>query len=88
MGKVQEESRWIPHELSEATKIYGVTLHSLCFQSPGKRIFCTKSLQAMKSGFFIITLNINVGFCVIITGYLEEMPSPLPGALARSNMRR
>jgi len=39
-------------------KIYGVTLHPLGFQSSGKKIFYTKSLQAMKSGFFIITLNI------------------------------
>jgi len=26
------------------TKIDGVTLHSLCFQNSGKKIFCTKSL--------------------------------------------
>jgi len=29
---------------SKTTKIDGVTLHSLCFQSSGKKIFCTKSL--------------------------------------------
>jgi len=41
----------------KTTKIIGITLHSLCFQSSGRKIFCTKSLQAMKSGFFMITLN-------------------------------
>jgi len=40
------------------TKIDGVTLHSLCFQSSGKTIFCIKSLQAMKSGFFMIFYDI------------------------------
>ncbi|KAL6255654.1 hypothetical protein P5V15_012901 [Pogonomyrmex californicus] len=42
----------------KTTKIVGVILHSLCFQSSGKKIFCTKSLQTMKSGFFMIILNV------------------------------
>jgi len=42
----------------KTTKIDGVTLHSLCFQTSGKKIFCTKLLQAMKSGFLMITLNV------------------------------
>jgi len=42
----------------KTTKLEDVTLHSLCFQSSGKKIFCTKSIQAMKSGFCMITLNI------------------------------
>jgi len=42
----------------KTTKIDSVTLHSLCFQISGKKIFCTKSLQAMKSGFFMISLNV------------------------------
>ncbi|KAL6260812.1 hypothetical protein P5V15_008338 [Pogonomyrmex californicus] len=42
----------------KTTKIVGVRLHSFCFQSSEKKIFCTKSLQAMKSGFFMITLNV------------------------------
>ncbi|KAL6258193.1 hypothetical protein P5V15_010122 [Pogonomyrmex californicus] len=32
----------------KTTKIVGVTLHLLCFQSSRKKIFCTKSLQTMK----------------------------------------
>jgi len=48
------------------TKIGGVTLHSLCFQNSEKKIFCTKSLQAMKSGFFMIILNVeNHGLTLI-----------------------
>jgi len=39
-------------------KIDVVTLHSLCFQNSGKKIFCTKSLHAMKSGLFMITVKI------------------------------
>jgi len=42
----------------KTTKIDSVALHSLYFQSSGKKIFCTKSLQAMKSGFFMITQNV------------------------------
>jgi len=42
----------------KTTKIDGVTLHSLCFQSYGKKIFCTKSLHMMKREFFMITLNV------------------------------
>jgi len=42
----------------KTTKIDGMTLHSLSLQSSGKKIFCTKSLQTMKSGFFMITLNV------------------------------
>ncbi|KAL6261994.1 hypothetical protein P5V15_007082 [Pogonomyrmex californicus] len=58
MGKVQKEGRWFRMNCRKTTKIVGVTLHSLCFQSFGKKIFCIKSLQAMKSGFFMITLNV------------------------------
>jgi len=62
MGKVQKEGRWVSHELSKNR----VILHSLCFQSSGKKIFCTKLLQAMKSGFFMITLNVkNHGLTLI-----------------------
>jgi len=43
---------------SKTIKIDGMTLHSFCFQSSGRKIFCTKSLWAMKSGFFIIILNV------------------------------
>jgi len=28
----------------KTTELDGMTLHSLCFQSSGKKIFCTKSL--------------------------------------------
>jgi len=42
----------------KTTKIDSVTLHLLCFQNSGKKISFTKSLQAMKNGFFMITLNI------------------------------
>ncbi|KAL6265860.1 hypothetical protein P5V15_002684 [Pogonomyrmex californicus] len=58
MEKVQKEGKWFRMNCPKTTKIVGVTLHSLCFQSSGKKIFCTKSLQAMKSGFFMITLNV------------------------------
>jgi len=56
MRKVQKEGRWISHELFEQKST--ARLHSLCFQNFGKKIFCTKSLQTMKRGFFMITLNI------------------------------
>jgi len=65
MGKIQKESRWVPHELSEDNK-YRRHDTTFCFQSSGKKIFCTKSLQAMKNGFFMIILNVeNHGLTLI-----------------------
>jgi len=55
---VQKEGRWVPHELSEDNKNRRRDTALTCFQSFGKKIFCTKLLQAMKSGFFMITLNV------------------------------
>jgi len=53
MGK-QKEGRWISNELSEDSE----NRRRHCIQSSGKKIFCTKSLQPMKNGFFMITLNV------------------------------
>jgi len=58
IGKVRKEGRWVPHELSEDKKNRRRdTALSLCFQSSEKKIFCTKSIQAMKSGFFTINVE-------------------------------
>jgi len=44
MGKVKKEGRCVRRmNYPKTTKIDGVTLHSLCFQNSGKKIFCTKS---------------------------------------------
>jgi len=59
----------------KTTKIDGVTLHSLCFQSSGKKIFCTKSLQTMKSEFFMITLYIEK-YELTIVNLRHEMLKP------------
>jgi len=57
----------------------GVTLHSLCFQSSGKKIFCTKSLQAMTSGFFMIILNVeNHGLTLINLRHQRQSPISTP----------
>jgi len=72
MGKIQKEGRWVVHELSEDNKN---RLQSFCFQSSGKKIFCTKSLQAMKSGFFIITLNVeNHGLTLVNLRHRHQSP--------------
>ncbi|KAL6258144.1 hypothetical protein P5V15_010066 [Pogonomyrmex californicus] len=64
---------------SKTTKIVGVTLHSLCFQSSGKKIFCTKSLQAMKNGFFMITLNVeNHGLTLVNLRHRRQSPISTP----------
>ncbi|KAL6264292.1 hypothetical protein P5V15_004387 [Pogonomyrmex californicus] len=77
MGKVQKEGRWVPHELSEDNKIIGVTLHSL--SKFRKKIFCTKSLQAMKSGFFMITLNVeNHGLTLVNLPHRRQSPISTP----------
>ncbi|KAL6252112.1 hypothetical protein P5V15_002481 [Pogonomyrmex californicus] len=63
----------------KTTKIVGVTLHSLCFQSSGKKIFCTKSFQAMKNGFFMITLNVeNHGLTLVNLRHRRQSPISTP----------
>jgi len=60
----------------KTTKIDGVTLQSLCIQSSGKKIFCIKLLQAMKSGLFMITLNAeNHGLTLV--NLRHRRPSPI-----------
>ncbi|KAL6268381.1 hypothetical protein P5V15_001514 [Pogonomyrmex californicus] len=77
MGKVQKEG--FRMNCPKTTKIVGVTLHSLCFQSSGKKIFCTKSLQAMKSGFFMITLNVeNHGLILVNLQHRRQSPISTP----------
>jgi len=59
----------------KTTKIDSVTLHTLCFQSFGKKIFCTKLLQAMKSEFFIIILNVeNHGLTLVNLHHRRQSP--------------
>jgi len=63
----------------KTTKIDSVTLHSLCFQISEKKIFCTKSLQAMKSGFFMITLNVeNHGLTLVNFRHRRQSPMFTP----------
>ncbi|KAL6254023.1 hypothetical protein P5V15_015879 [Pogonomyrmex californicus] len=63
----------------KTTKIVDVTLHSLCFQSSGKKIFCTKSLQMMKSEFFMITLNVeNHGLTLVNLRHRRQSPISTP----------
>jgi len=78
-GKVQKEGRCVPHELPEDNKIDGVTLHSLCIQSSRKKIFCTKSLQAIKSEFFMITLNVeNHELTLVNLQHRRQSPISMP----------
>jgi len=63
----------------KTTKIDCVTLHSLCFQSSRKKSFCTKSLQAMKNGFFMITLNVeNHGLTLVNHRHRCQSPISMP----------
>jgi len=79
MGKVQKKGMRFRMNYPKTTKIDGVTLHSLAFQSSGKKIFCTKSLQAMKSGFFMITLNVaNHGLTLVNFRYRRQSPISTP----------
>jgi len=61
----------------KTTKIDGMRLHSLYFQSSGKKISCTKSLQAMKSGFFMITLE-NHGLTLVNLRHRRQNPISTP----------
>jgi len=77
MERVQREGRWISHKLFEDNK--NRRLHSLCFQSSGKKIFCIKSLQTMKSGFFIRNLNVeNHGLTLINLRHRCQSPIYMP----------
>jgi len=58
MGKIQKEGRWVPHELSEDNKNRRHDTTLTLFPKFREKTFCTKSLQAMKSVFFMITLNV------------------------------
>jgi len=56
-------------------KIDGMTLHSFCFHSFGKTIFRAKSLQTMKSGFFMITLDVeNHGSTLVNLQHRRQSP--------------
>jgi len=71
MGKeVQKEGRWVLHELSKDNKTRrrdtALTLLSK---------FCITSLQAMKSGFFMIILNVeNHRFTMVNLRYRQQSP--------------
>jgi len=53
MGKLQKEGRWVPHELSEDNKNRRRDTAFTLLPKSRKKIFCTKSLQTIKSGFFM-----------------------------------
>jgi len=60
MGKVQKKGRWVPHELFEDNKNRrrDTALNLLSkFREKDFR-HKTGTLQAMKDGFFMITLNV------------------------------
>ncbi|KAL6265728.1 hypothetical protein P5V15_002532 [Pogonomyrmex californicus] len=81
MGKVQKEGRWVPHELSEDNKNRRRDT-ALTLLSSSKKIFCTKSLQAMKSGFFMITLNVkNHGLTLVNLRHRRQSPISTPRRL-------
>jgi len=68
------EGRQIRMNCPKTTKI--VTLHSLCSQSSGKKIFRTKSLQAMKSRSFMTTLNVeNHGLTLVNLRHSTPKPN-------------
>ncbi|KAL6265870.1 hypothetical protein P5V15_002694 [Pogonomyrmex californicus] len=74
----QKEGRWVPHELSEDNKNRRRDT-ALTLQSSGKKIFCTKLLQAMKSGFFMITLNVeNHGLTLVNLRHRRQSPISTP----------
>jgi len=78
MGMVQKEGIWIPHELSENNKNQRRNT-VFCFQSSGKKIFCIKSLQTMKSGFFMIILNVeNHGLTLVNLRHWHQSPISTP----------
>jgi len=73
MGKIQMKDGFRMN-CPKTTKI-DMTLHLLCFQSSGQKIFCTQLLQAMKSGFFMITLNVE-NHKLILVNFRHSTPKP------------
>ncbi|KAL6260857.1 hypothetical protein P5V15_008386 [Pogonomyrmex californicus] len=77
MEKVQKEGKWVPHELSEDNKNRRRDTALTLLSGSGKKIFCKKSLQAMKSGFFMITLNVeNHGLTLVNLRYRAKAQYP------------
>jgi len=74
-GKGRRKADRFRMNCQKTIKTYGMTLHSLCFKSSGKKIFCTKSLQAMKNGFFMIILNVeNHGLTPVKLRHRRQSP--------------
>jgi len=75
MEKIQKEGRWIPHELSEDNKNRQCDIALTLLSKFRKKAFCAKSLHAMKSGFFMITLNVeNHGLTLINLRHRHQSP--------------
>ncbi|KAL6254336.1 hypothetical protein P5V15_014385 [Pogonomyrmex californicus] len=58
MEKVQKEGRWVPHELFEDNKNRRRDTALTLLPKFRKKDFLHKIITAMKSGFFMITLNV------------------------------
>jgi len=79
MGKAHKESRHVPHELSEDNKNRLRDTALILLSQFRKKILCTKLLQAMESGFFMITLNVeNHGLTLVNLRYRRRSPLSTP----------
>jgi len=77
MGKIQKECRWVSHKFEDKNRRHDTAPTLL--SKFRKKIFYTKSLQAMKSGFFMITLNVeNYGLTLINLGHQHQSPTSTP----------
>jgi len=80
MGKVQKEGRWVPHELSENNQNWRRDIALTLLSKFRKKDFLHKIIQAIKSGFFMITLNVeNHGLTLVNLRYRRESPISIPG---------
>jgi len=75
IGKIQKEDRWVSHELSEDNKNRRRDTALTLLSQFGKKDFLYKIIIGVKSGFFMITLNVeNHGLTLVNLRHRRQSP--------------